>query len=194
MGNFIKELFYQLSNMTKIQEYLKKLQKFREEKDEAWKEDVESPLTEQQKKTFAGLKYFPPNPNLSFELELDKNIPDVGEKVVIKTTGGDEQIYLKAGKVKFKVEGKVVEATVFEDPQQEQFQYYLLFRDQTTGKETYENGRMLQIPKKGERLIIDFNYAYNPYSSYNDNWDCPITPKENILPVAIKAGEKKFTL
>ena len=51
---------------------------------------------------------------------------------------------------------------------------------------------MLQIPKKGDTLIIDFNYAYNPYSSYNDNWDCPITPKENILPVAIKAGEKSL--
>lgn len=42
------------------------------------------------------------------------------------------------------------------------------------------------------KLVIDFNYAYNPYSSYNDNWDCPITPEENILPVAIRAGEKKF--
>lgn len=165
------------------------LLKFRKQKDAGWKNDQESPLTDDQKKSFKGLSYFPPNPDLSFELELDKNIPDAGKEVVIKTTGGDEQIYLKAGKVKFSVEGNNVEAIVFEDPEQEQFQYYLLFRDQTTGKETYENGRMLQIPKKGDRLIIDFNYAYNPYSSYNDSWDCPITPKENYLPVAIKAGE-----
>lgn len=170
----------------------KKLLEFRKNKDNVWKEDAESPLTSDQKKKFRGLNYFPPNPNLSFELELDKNIPDVGKKIVIKTTGGDEQIYLKAGKAKFNVDGKDVEAFVFEDPEQEQFQYYLLFRDQTTGKTTYENGRMLQIPKKGDKLIIDFNYAYNPYSSYNDNWDCPITPEENILPVAIKAGEKSL--
>lgn len=104
----------------------------------------------------------------------------------------DEQIYLKAGKVRFSAEGEDVEASVFEDPKQEQFQYYLLFRDQTTGGETYENGRMLQIPKKGDKLVVDFNYAYNPYSSYNDKWDCPITPEENILPVAVRAGEKKF--
>lgn len=168
-----------------------KLLKFRKQKDEAWKGDKESPLTEEQKKGFKGLNYFPPNPNLSFELELNKDIPDVGSKVVIKTTGGDEQIYLKAGKVKFKVENKEVEALVFEDPEQEQYQYYLLFRDQTTGKETYKNGRMLQIPKKNGKLIIDFNYAYNPYSSYNDQWDCPITPEENILPVAIYAGEQR---
>lgn len=51
---------------------------------------------------------------------------------------------------------------------------------------------MLQVPKKGDKLVVDFNYTYNPYSSYNDNWDCPITPEENILPVAIYAGEKKF--
>ena len=170
----------------------KKLLDFRKQKDEAWKNDPESPLTEEQKKNFGGLNYFPPNPNLSFELELDKNIPGVGEKVVIKTTGDDEQIYLKAGRIKFRVEGKDIEATVFEDPEQEQFQYYLLFRDQTTGRQTYENGRMLQIPKKGDKLVIDFNYAYNPYSSYNDDWDCPITPKENVLPIAIKAGEKQF--
>lgn len=169
-----------------------KLLEFRKRKDQAWKIDKESPLTEEQKKDFKGLNYFPPNPNLNFELELDKNIPDVGEKVIIKTTGGDEQIYLKAGKAQFSVEGKEVEAIVFEDPEQEQFQYYLLFRDETTGEETYENGRMLQIPKKRELLVIDFNYAYNPYSSYNNNWDCPITPKENVLPVEIRAGEKKF--
>jgi len=167
-----------------------KLLTFREQKDEAWKGDKESPLTDEQKKNFKALSYFPPNPSLSFELKLDKNTSDVGKKVVVKTTGGDEQAYLRAGKVTFIVEDKKVEAIVFEDPEQEQFQYYLLFRDQTTGKETYKNGRMLQIPKKGDQLVIDFNYAYNPYSSYNDQWDCPITPEENILPVAIKAGEK----
>lgn len=169
-----------------------KLLKFRREKDTAWKNDKESPLTEEQKREFKSLNYFPANHKLSFDLPLDTNIPHVGQRVVIKTTGEDEQIYLKAGKVKFNVEGQEIKAFVFEDPKQEQFQYYILFRDQTTGKETYENGRMLQIPKKGDKLVIDFNYAYNPYSSYNDNWDCPITPKENVLPVAIRAGEKKF--
>lgn len=167
---------------------------FRRQKDRAWKNGEQSPLTEEQKKIFKGLNYFPSNPDLSFELELDKNIPDVGEKVIIKTTGGQSQAYLKAGKVKFQIGRKEVEALVFEDPEQEQFQYYLLFRDQTTEKETYKNGRMLQIPKKGEKLVIDFNYAYNPYSSYNDRWDCPITPKENVLPVEIRAGEKKFRI
>lgn len=165
---------------------------FRKEKDKHWREDDESPLTAERKATFKGLNYFPPNQNLYFELSLDTNIPVVGKRVIVKTTGGDEQIYLKAGKIHFPVEGDEVEAIVYEDPEIEQYQYYLLFKDATTGGETYENGRMLQIEKKGDKLVIDFNFAYNPYSAYNDNWDCPITPEENVLAVPIRAGEKKY--
>lgn len=171
-----------------------KLIKFRKEKDEHWKRDENSPLTEEQKEKFRGLNYFPYKRNLKFLLDLDKNIPNVGSEVAIKTTGGEEQIYKKAGKVRFEVDGKKVEALVFEDPEQEQYQYYLLFRDLTTGKQTYENGRMLQVEKMKDKLLVDFNYAYNPYSSYNDNWDCPITPPENFFPLEIKAGEKIFKL
>lgn len=175
-----------------------KLLKFRKQKDWHWKHDDKSPLTEKQKKTFRGLNYFPPNPKLHFVLPLNIDIEGVGSKIIIKTTDGDEQIYLKAGTVEFEVGGKRVVATVFEDPEQEQYQYYLLFRDQTTGKETYKNGRMLQIDpttcsgQERVRLVIDFNYAYNPYSSYNDNWGCPITPRENVLAVRIDAGEKIY--
>jgi len=166
--------------------------KFREEKDEHWRSDKESPLTAEQKVGFKGLNYFPANPNLYFELSLDTDILDVGKEITIRTTGGDQQVYKKAGKIQFQVEEHKVEAVIHEDPEIEQYQYYLLFKDATTGKETYENGRMLQLEKKGDKLIVDFNYTYNPYSSYNDNWDCPITPEENYLPVRIEAGEKKF--
>lgn len=176
----------------------KKLLAFRKKKDLAWKNDEQSPLTEEQKKAFKGLSYFPPNPKFYFKLPLDTGIPDVGKRVVVKTTDGDEQIYLKAGKVTFPVERREVQAIVFEDPEQEQYQYYLLFRDKTTGRQTYKNGRMLQIDSSTSSgqgkvsLIVDFNYAYNPYSAYNDNWGCPITPEGNVLPVRIEAGEKAF--
>src|SRR3989344_963172 len=121
--------------------------KFRQEKNKHWEKDKESPLTEEQKRTFQGLNYFPPNSKLRFVLPLDTEIPDLGAAVKIRTTVDDEQIYKKAGKIHFQVEGKDVEAVVYEDPEVEQYQYYLLFKDQTTGKETYENGRMLQIEK-----------------------------------------------
>ena len=171
----------------------KLLLEFRAKKDKHWREDDESPLTEEQKKKFRGLNYFPPNADLYFELPLLTDIPDLGKEVVIKTTGGDEQIYKRAGKIRFIFEDKEIETIVFEDPEIEQVQYYLLFKDLTSGKETYENGRMLQIEKKEDILVVDFNSSYNPYSSYNDNWDCPIVPKENTINIPIKAGEKIFS-
>jgi uncharacterized protein (DUF1684 family) len=39
---------------------------------------------------------------------------------------------------------------------------------------------------------LDFNKAYNPYCAYNETYSCPIPPRQNNLPVAIKAGEKKY--
>jgi len=45
------------------------------------------------------------------------------------------------------------------------------------------------VPEDGA-LIVDFNYAHNPYCAYNERWSCPITPAENHIPVPIRAGEK----
>lgn len=76
---------------------------------------------------------------------------------------------------------------------------FLPFRDATCGRETYGGGRYLLDTIKGAdlgrgpdgRLILDFNFAYNPSCSYSDLWICPLSPPENTLPVAIRAGEKK---
>ena len=42
----------------------------------------------------------------------------------------------------------------------------------------------------GGKVLVDFNYAYNPYCAYNDLYSCPLTPWENRLKVSINAGEK----
>ena len=42
------------------------------------------------------------------------------------------------------------------------------------------------------RLVLDFNYAYNPSCAYNPDWVCPLAPPENTLPVEIRAGEKAY--
>ena len=47
-------------------------------------------------------------------------------------------------------------------------------------------------PTEHNTLIVDFNYAYNPYCAYNEQWVCPITPPENRLDVPIRAGEMNF--
>jgi uncharacterized protein len=73
---------------------------------------------------------------------------------------------------------------------------FLSFRDTTSGTETYGGGRYLLDTVKGAdlgeddgRLVLDFNFAYNPSCSYDPGWVCPLAPPANRLQVAVEAGE-----
>jgi uncharacterized protein (DUF1684 family) len=74
---------------------------------------------------------------------------------------------------------------------------FLPFRDATSGNETYGAGRYLLDTVKGAdlgaedgRLVLDFNFAYNPSCVYDPRWACPLAPAANRLPVPIRAGER----
>lgn len=74
---------------------------------------------------------------------------------------------------------------------------FVSFRDDTSGNETYGAGRYLLDTVKGAdlgvesgRLVLDFNFAYNPSCSYDPSWACPLAPPENRLPVPVRAGER----
>jgi uncharacterized protein len=73
---------------------------------------------------------------------------------------------------------------------------FIPFTDATSGEETYESGRYIDLEIKditNENVLIDFNKAYNPYCAYvSGKYNCPIPPAENRLTVAIRAGEKSF--
>lgn len=73
---------------------------------------------------------------------------------------------------------------------------FIPFTDATSGEETYESGRYIDLEIKditGDKFIIDFNKAYNPYCAYvSGKFNCPIPPAENRLVVAIPAGEKAY--
>jgi uncharacterized protein (DUF1684 family) len=72
---------------------------------------------------------------------------------------------------------------------------FLPFTDLTTAYDTYGSGRYIDILTtaiKKNTVEIDFNKAYNPYCAYTIGYNCPVPPKENFVPVAIKAGEKTF--
>jgi uncharacterized protein (DUF1684 family) len=72
-------------------------------------------------------------------------------------------------------------------------QLFYIFKDQTSGKETYGAGRFLysDMPANGT-VILDFNRAYNPPCAFTPYATCPLPPPENRLPVRIEAGEKKY--
>jgi uncharacterized protein (DUF1684 family) len=75
---------------------------------------------------------------------------------------------------------------------------FVPFRDATSGAETYGAGRYLLDTMKGAdlgvapdgRLVLDFNFAYNPSCSYDPAWVCPLAPPPNRLGVPIRAGER----
>jgi len=170
---------------------MSELDEFRRDKDEFFREDPRSPLTPEQRANFAGLSYYPESPALRIEAELDTDV-DRDEDIVMQTTTGGTQVYRRAGKVRFEVDGQPAEITLYESP--EQHELFVPFRDATSGKETYGAGRYLEVePPADGRAVVDFNDAYNPYCAYNPEWSCPIPPGENWLAVPVRAGEKDFS-
>lgn len=166
------------------------LEQFRKDKDELFGKGEESPLTSTQKGAFKGLNYYPPNPNLVFR---NLTIESSGEDslVQIKTSSGDMQAFKNLGEINFDIDGKPCRLTVYESTNEAGL--FLPFRDETNRGETYHEGRYVEVELEGGAIKeLDFNYAYNPYCAYNDGFRCPITPKENTLPVEITAGEKRF--
>ena len=161
-----------------------KLSEYRKQKDLFFTTDPHSPLHEEQKKDFTGLEYFSGNPSLDFDLEIEGF--EKKEMVQIATSTGSIQSYTRYGKIKFLVDGKEYELTVFSS----EHGFFIPFVDSQAGKETYGAGRYLDphlLPNG--KLKVDFNLAYNPYCAYNDLYSCPLPPAENRLAVAIKAGE-----
>ena len=163
------------------------LDAFRAEKDEFFKVHPQSPLTREQKEGFKGLNYFPENDSLRLEVKLDE-FPEK-EMIQMQTSTGDVQSYTRFGKFNFEVDGQNADLTIY----QNEHGYFLTFVDSQAGSETYPAGRYLEPePLPGGRFLVDFNMAYNPYCAYNEMWSCPITPAENRVKAAIRAGEKLF--
>ncbi|MBL8100911.1 MAG: DUF1684 domain-containing protein [Anaerolineales bacterium] len=166
---------------------MSELDAFRAEKDEFFGSHPQSPLTREQRMDFRGLQYFPENDALRLEVKVEEF--EDKQTFEMQTSTGDVQVYEKFGKFRFLVDGNEAELTIYRS----QHGFFLPFVDTLAGKETYPAGRYLDPePLPGGYFIVDFNVAYNPYCAYNEMWSCPITPAENRLKVAIRAGEKIF--
>jgi uncharacterized protein len=75
------------------------------------------------------------------------------------------------------------------DPQMMEF----VFRDLTSGKETYAAARMIDtLPPKDGVVVLDFNEAFNPPCAYNPFTTCPLPQPQNRLRVRIEAGEMAY--
>jgi hypothetical protein len=116
------------------------------------------------------------------------------ELVVIPTSDGTREQYQKYAWLSFSLKGKDMRLLVLKPYGFGALQnLFCGFADETSGVSTYGGGRYLDVEiGKSDKVVIDFNLAYNPYCAYVDEFICPLPPTENILPIAIEAGEKEF--
>jgi uncharacterized protein (DUF1684 family) len=170
-----------------MEDKMNELKNFRAEKDRFFATHPQSPLTHEQRHDFHGLEYFPENEDLRLEVEVEE-LPE-REQILMQTSTGDVQEFVRYGKLRFSVEGAEAELTVFAN----QHGFFIPFVDSLAGVETYPAGRYLDPePLDDGRFLIDLNLAYNPYCAYNELYSCPLPPAENRLKVPIRAGEKIF--
>lgn len=168
---------------------MSQLDDFRTSKDEAFRNDHHSPLTEDQRAEFGGLEYYDEDPAFAYVLDPEPFAEQ--ETIEMQTSTGETASYVRWAKVSFEVGSEAAELTVFRSP--DSGEIFLPFQDANAGGETYGAGRYLEAQEHSSgKLLVDFNYAYNPYCAYNESWSCPIPPFENRLSVGITAGEKTF--
>jgi len=137
-------------------------------------------------KNFHGLHWFPVDPSYKVEAKFTPNANAKSAKVP-DTLGGTREMPVP-GFVTFELGGKMLRLDVYANSPD---YWFLMFRDETGGKQTYGAGRYLHIdaPKNG-MAIVDFNKAYNPTCALSPFFPCPIVPRDALLPVRVWAGEQ----
>lgn len=148
-------------------------------------------LNSEARQKFKGLNYFPVNPSFRVKAKLIKIAkPD---EVKILTHLNLLRTYLRYAYLEFELHGEKCRLTAFKMPSSAgPGKLFIIFKDKTSGNETYSMGRFLEAEEEGDECILDFNLAYNPLCAYNPHWNCPLPPQENWLKVRIEAGEKTY--
>jgi uncharacterized protein (DUF1684 family) len=139
---------------------------------------------------FKGLDYFPTNPKWRVEAHFQPFNPP--KKVAITNVLGMVSDEVAPGELVFTVDGK--EYRIEPILEQGETDLFIIFKDATSGKETYPAARYVYAKPPGPdgKVIVDFNKAYNPPCAFTPYATCPLPPAQNKLPFAIDAGEKKY--
>ncbi|HCT78581.1 MAG TPA: DUF1684 domain-containing protein [Micromonosporaceae bacterium] len=168
---------------------------FRRARDELFATHPQSPIPVEDRAAFQGLRYFPANPDAVVEAPLSR----AEGTLEIDTGSTDGVVTYRAAAIAQTPFGPLTLWWIVA--------YggglFLPFRDGTSGDESYGGGRYLTDTIKGtfgrgltilggDRVRLDFNYAYNPSCAYSPAWTCPLAPPENQLAQRIPAGEQAY--
>ena len=138
--------------------------------------------------SFTGLKWFPIDERyrvsgrfVPHDQPLTVNLPNIL---------GDIETFTSHGSVVMTVNGH--ETSML--PMTSEDRLWFIFRDLTSGTETYPAARFLyaDAPDEGGWTTVDFNQAYNPPCAFNPHTTCPLPPEPNRLDVRIEAGELNY--
>ena len=93
-----------------------------------------------------------------------------------------------AGRLHFNLNGRPMVLDALKEGEE----LFIIFGDETSGSETYPAGRFLYAPMPGADglTVLDFNRAINPPCAFTPYATCPLPPRQNVLTVAVRAGEK----
>jgi uncharacterized protein len=146
------------------------------------------------RRSFTGLHWFAPDPAMKVRA-VYAPVERPG-RVVVTTSRGLEKEFYRVGVFSFTIGGAALRLTALAPSQAPSpgEELFVAFRDRTTGGESYQVGRYLNVPFAGAATdyVLDFNLATNPYCAYSTHYNCVIPPRENTLSVAITAGEKRY--
>ncbi|WP_436346286.1 DUF1684 domain-containing protein [Natronorubrum sp. FCH18a] len=205
-----------MSESIDVDRWREELESKRAEKDDFFAEHPQSPIPPEERDGFDGLDYFEPDSTYRVTATVERH--DDPEVVLMDTTAGREMRYLRVATLEFELnrddedlEDGTDELAAYqlESPNEEPL--FVPFRDKTTGQQTYDGGRYMELSpnrdpadaaesssaspasqawQDGDELVVDFNLAYTPFCAYSETFDCPLPPKENWLEIAIPAGER----
>lgn len=139
------------------------------------------------RKEFKGLNWYPVNESYRVPAKF---IPhEEPMKITVQNVLGDIEEFVSHGLVRLTLDGEEIEML----PVDSDGLLWFIFRDLTSGTETYRAARFLYAePPKNGWTIIDFNRAYNPPCAFNPFTTCPLPPTMNRLKLRIESGELDY--
>lgn len=172
--------------------YEEEIAAWRAEKDAAFRSGGDaSPIPEAARAAFTGLSYFEIDPRMRVPAALTES-PDSSRIIEMDTTAGNRDRFRVIGRLEFTLDGekRALTAYVAENAADTR-RLFVPFGDATNRGDTYGGGRYLDLSRTSTGLYdLDFNRAYNPFCVYDVRYECPIPPRENRLPIEVRAGEK----
>jgi uncharacterized protein (DUF1684 family) len=167
--------------------------RWRETRDSLFATHPQSPIPAARRGSFGGLPFFDYDPSGRALAEVVTAEP---ARYEIATSGNGSYAFTRFAEARFALHERDLALEMY---WLEGYGggLFVPFRDGTSGRSTYGAGRYLLDTVKGadlgmvaDRLVLDFNFAYNPSCAYDPAWVCPLAPPPNRLTVAIEAGEK----